>query len=248
MPQGGAWTVTTGNVVFDGEFVSAHGFGKPGTYALICVTDSGMGMDEETQLRIFEPFFTTKELGKGTGLGLAVTYGIIKQHEGFISVYSEPGNGTTFRIYLPIIPARADGENRHTPEDAASVSGTETILLAEDDEHVRDLTVSVLREFGYTVIVAVDGADAVQKFTEHNEAIDLLLFDLIMPKMNGKEALDEIRKIRPDIKVLFSSGYAPETIQQKASLADGTHLIAKPATPIALLRKVRSVLDEEKTS
>jgi two-component system NtrC family sensor kinase len=244
MPHGGTLTVTTGTTVLDAQFISSHGFGQVGPYALITVTDSGMGMDAATQQRIFEPFFTTKEVGKGTGLGLAVTYGIIKQHDGYINVYSEPGTGTTFRIYLPLIEAATDAEDRPAEQEVASVSGTETILLAEDDEHVRNLTRSVLSEFGYTVIAAVDGADAVKKFSEDNATIDLLLFDLIMPKMNGKEAFDAIRKIRPGIKVIFTSGYAPETIQGKTSLADGTHLIAKPANPTALLRKVRSVLDE----
>jgi two-component system NtrC family sensor kinase len=244
MPNGGALTVTTTQVLLNDEFVAAQNFGKPGPYALITVTDTGVGMDETTRLRIFEPFFTTKEVGKGTGLGLAVAYGIIKQHDGCINVYSEPGTGTTFRIYLPLITAeRREGDRAQQEEP--SVGGTETILLAEDDEHVRSMISSVLTDFGYTIIEAVNGADAVNKFAEQSEKIDLLLIDLIMPKMNGKEALDEIRKIRPGIKAIFSSGYAPETIQQKASLADGIHLIAKPASPTELLKKVRQVLDEK---
>jgi two-component system NtrC family sensor kinase len=245
MPRGGTLTVTTEQVVLNEKFVAAQNFGTPGPYALITVTDTGCGMDETTRLRIFEPFFTTKEVGKGTGLGLAVAYGIIKQHDGYINVYSEPGTGTTFRIYLPLIPAKIREECRALPEEA-SVGGTETILLAEDDEYVRAMTRSVLTDFGYTIIEAVNGADAVSKFTEHNESIDLLLLDLIMPKVNGKEALDEIRQIRPGIKAIFSSGYAPDTIRQKAALADGVHLIAKPASPTELLRKVRQVLDEQK--
>jgi PAS domain S-box-containing protein len=243
MPHGGALTVTTSQVQLNEEFVAAQNFGTSGPYALITMTDTGGGMDETTRLRIFEPFFTTKEVGKGTGLGLAVAYGIIKQHDGYINVYSEPGTGTTFRIYLPLLTTRVGAERRAQPEEA-SVGGTETILLAEDDEHVRAMTRSVLTDFGYTIIEAVNGADAVSKFTAHNETVDLLLLDLIMPKMNGKEALDEIRQIRPGIKAIFSSGYAPETIQQKASLADGVHLIAKPASPTELLKKVRQVLDE----
>jgi two-component system NtrC family sensor kinase len=247
MPQGGTLTVTTEQVVLNEKFVAIHNFGTPGPYALINVTDTGYGMNETTRLRIFEPFFTTKEVGKGTGLGLAVAYGIIKQHDGYINVYSEPGTGTTFRIYLPLITAKAKETRRIQPEEA-SVGGTEMILLAEDDEYVRAMTRSVLTDFGYTIIEAVNGADAVNKFTAHNESIDLLLLDLIMPKMNGKEALDEIRKIRPGIKAIFSSGYAPETIRQKAALADGVHLIAKPASPTELLRKVRQVLDEDKVA
>ena len=246
MPNGGALTVTTTQVLLNEEFVAAQNFGKPGPYALITVTDTGGGMDEATRLRIFEPFFTTKEVGKGTGLGLAVAYGIIKQHDGCINVYSEPGTGTTFRIYLPLITTERR-EGYRAQQEEISVGGTETILLAEDDEHVRTMIRSVLTDFGYTIIEAVNGADAVNKFAEQNETIDLILIDLIMPKMNGKEALDEIRKIRPGIKAIFSSGYAPETIQQKASLADGVHLIAKPASPTELLKKVRQVLDEKAT-
>ena len=246
MPRGGTLTMTTEEVVLNEKFIAAQNFGTPGPYALITVTDTGCGMDETTRQRIFEPFFTTKEVGKGTGLGLAVAYGIIQQHEGFINAYSEPGVGTTFRIYLPLITAKIREED-HTPPEEASVGGTETILLAEDDEYVRAMTKSVLTEFGYTIIEAVNGAEAVSKFTEFNETIDLLLLDMIMPKMNGKEALDEIRQLRPDIKAIFSSGYAPETIRQKAALDDGVHLIAKPASPTDLLKKVRQVLDEKVT-
>lgn len=244
MPQGGLLTVTTENVILNGEFVSTHGYGKPGAYALITVADTGIGMDGATQQRIFEPFFTTKEVGKGTGLGLAVTYGIIKQHDAYITVQSQPGVGTTFRIYLPIIAEEAEEESLLESKRAVA-GGTETILLAEDDEAVRVMTKKLLAEFGYTVITATDGADAVNRFAANSQAIDLLLFDLIMPKMNGKEAFDEIRKIRPGIKALFYSGYAPETIRQKASLAEGSQLMAKPASPVEVLRNVRSVLDGE---
>src|SRR6185369_1854828 len=198
MSKGGALTVIAENVTLDEEFVAAHGYGEPGTYALITVADTGMGMDEATRQRIFEPFFTTKEVGKGTGLGLAVVYGIIKQHEGYINVYSEPGIGTTLKIYLPVISEARDEELRSVREEAP-VGGSETILLAEDDEMVRRLEMLVLKESGYTVIEAVNGADAVSKYSESKDRIDLLLLDLIMPSMNGKEAFDEIRKIRPGI-------------------------------------------------
>jgi len=247
MPQGGVLTVTTEAVKLNGEFIAAHGYGKPGPYALIAVSDTGIGMDEATQKRIFEPFFTTKEVGKGTGLGLSVAYGIIKQHDGYINVYSEPDTGTTFRIYLPLNVAET-GQESPALQEGTEIGGTETILLAEDDEQVRILTASVLENAGYTVIAADDGVDAVSKFKLSGERIDLLLFDLIMPKMNGKDALDEIRKVRSGIKAIFSSGYAPETIRQKVSNMDGAHLIAKPVSPTELLRKVRSVLDEKPAS
>jgi PAS domain S-box-containing protein len=242
IPQGGSLTVTTAKAVLNGEFAAAHGYGKPGPYAFITVSDTGTGMDEATQKRIFEPFFTTKEVGKGTGLGLSVAYGIIKQHDGFINVYSEPGTGTTFRIYLPLDVAET-GQESPAQQERAAIGGTETILLAEDDEQVRILSASILENAGYTVIAAVDGADAVRKFAESGERIDLLLLDLIMPKMNGKEAFDKIRELQPEIKVIFASGYAPETIMQKASMAVGAHMITKPILPTELLRKVRSVLD-----
>lgn len=242
MSRGGAFTVATEQVLLDGEFVAAHGYGGTGAYALMTVSDAGAGMDEETRTHIFEPFFTTKEVGKGTGLGLAVVYGIIKQHDGFINVYSEPGKGTTFRIYLPMV-AREAVEKTVPPPEEAPARGTETVLLAEDDEALRKLTRTVLADYGYTVLVAVDGEDAVNKFKEHKDRIQLLLFDLIMPKKNGKEAYDEIRKSKPDMKIIFASGYAPDIVRQKVSLEPDTHLVYKPLSPMALLRKVRSVLD-----
>jgi signal transduction histidine kinase len=242
MPLGGKLTISTGIVTLNGEFVSVHGFGRPGEFALITVADTGTGMDADTQQKIFEPFFTTKEVGKGTGLGLAVAYGIIEQHDGYITVQSDHGKGTTFSIYLPIINTQINEESL-AGQEVSAIGGTETILLAEDDEAVRVMTKKLLTEFGYTVIDAVDGTDAVGRFAANSQRIDLLLFDLIMPNMNGKEAFDEIREIRTDIKVLFCSGYAPETVRQKVLLAEGIHLIAKPVFPLELLRKVRSVLD-----
>ncbi len=244
MPKGGRVSISTEIVTLDEHTISADGDLSPGSYALLTVTDSGEGMDEYTRKRIFEPFFTTKDVGKGTGLGLAVSYGIVKQHDGFINVYSEPGIGSTFRVYLPLIADARDYES--SAEGSEDIPcGDETILLAEDDEMVRSMTTILLTGHGYKVIEAVDGADALKRYRESSSSIDLLLLDLIMPKMNGKEAFDEIRKVRPDIKAIFSSGYAPETIRQKASLSDGAHLIAKPSSPAELLRKVRSVLDEE---
>ena len=241
MPQGGELILRTTETVLDEGFVATHGYGQPGLYALLTVSDSGTGMDKATQQRIFEPFFSTKEVGKGTGLGLAVVYGIIKQHDGFITVYSEPGQGSTFRIYLPLTTAvRPEiGAQQEHPV----VGGTETILLAEDNDLVREMVTTVLTEAGYTVIVAVDGAEAVRKFRENAGAIQLLLFDLIMPKMNGRAAADEIHKLQPAMKTIFASGYAPDIAQQKATLDDGSKLIFKPVSPRDLLKKVRDALD-----
>jgi CheY-like chemotaxis protein len=200
-------------------------------------------MDEVIRKKIFEPFFTTKEMGTGTGLGLAVVYGIIKQHEGFINVYSEMGIGTTFKIYLPLITSKVR-EEVIVPEEKILTRGTETILLTEDDESVRSLISIVLKQQGYTVIEAVDGKDAVMKFMENRETIDLLLSDLIMPKMSGKDAYDEIKVWRPDLKAIFASGYAPDVVRQKMALDSEVTLISKPITPYALLKKVRTLLDE----
>lgn len=245
MSHGGRLTLTTDNAVIDETFMTISGNVTPGSYALITFADSGTGMDEKTRLKVFEPFFTTKEVGKGTGLGLAVVYGIIKQHDGFICLESEPGAGTTIKIYLPLMVAPIV-EDQEEVLDEAAVGGSETILLAEDDEAVRNLTKAYLSEFGYTVIEAVDGLDAVIKFEENSERIDLLLFDLIMPKMNGKETLEKILQLRPGIKAIFFSGYSPEIVMQKVAELNGYELISKPVTPLNLLWKVRSVLNKSR--
>ena len=242
MPKGGILTIATEQIMLDKEFVAIHGYASPGVYAMITVADMGIGMDEQTRQRIFEPFFTTKNVGKGTGLGMAVVYGIIKQHEGYINVYSEPGKGTTFRIYLPLISSEIIEEKKEAQVDY-SERGTETILVAEDDESLRELTVSILQEFGYKVVVAVDGEDAVKKYMENKDRIQLLLFDIVMPKKTGKEAYDEIKGIKPDIRVIFLSGYAPDIIRQKGLLENNESVIYKPISPANLLKKVRNVLN-----
>ncbi len=241
MPNVGVLSIITELTEIDEEFVRNHGIGKPGPYALILISDTGIGMDEETQKKIFEPFFTTKEAGKGTGLGLSIVYGIIKQHEGYINVYSELGKGTTFKIYLPVIESRVEMEKW---EAAVSLKGgTETILLAEDDAEIRNLIKSILEGAGYKVVESVDGEDAANKFNEYKDKIGLLLFDVIMPKTNGKEAYEKIKKISPDIKVVFMSGYSKEIISQRVILEEELNFISKPIRPNELLRKVRNVLD-----
>ena len=237
MPEGGLLTIGTETVAIDHEFIKEHGFGKEGEYALISLTDTGAGMDRETREKIFEPFFTTKEVGKGTGLGLSMVYGIIKQHEGYINVYSEPGRGTTFRIYLPLIEAKAE---EIKPEVIQPIeTGTETVLLAEDETAVREFTKKMLEEYGYKVITAIDGQDAINKFKAHKNEIQLVLLDVIMPNRNGKEAYEEIKKIRPDIKVLFMSGYPADIIQKHDIIEKGFAYIEKPASPTKLLRKIK---------
>ena len=245
MPKGGRFTIATERFMLDAEFRSVHGYGQPGAYALITVSDTGIGMNDITRQHIFDPFFTTKEIGQGTGLGLSVVYGILKQHEGYINVYSEPQKGTTFRIYLPI-SEEAAAEEHEIRESEYPQRGVETILLAEDDTSLRTLVTSILEEFGYTVISAVDGEDAVKKFMENKDSIKLLLFDLIMPKKNGREAYDEIKKMKPDIRALFSSGHAPDLVRQLASSEHGVSVVHKPISPLDLLQKVRTILDEGK--
>jgi signal transduction histidine kinase len=242
MLEGGRLTISTGLQVMDEAYVAAYGYGKPGRYALITVADTGRGMAAETQKKIFEPFFTTKGIGEGTGLGLAISYGIIKQHNGYIKVYSEPGEGTAFKIYLPLSEETAPAEKTADPETVKG--GNETILVAEDDASLRKLSRVVLESFGYTVITAEDGEDALAKFMENRERINLVLLDMIMPKKNGKEVAEAIRKVCPGMKILFASGYAMEISGTKELLEDGFNFIQKPYQSKGLLLKVREVLDK----
>jgi len=225
----------------DETFVKVYTDLKQGAYALISVSDSGTGMDEKTKEKIFEPFFTTKEVGKGTGLGLSSAYGVIKQHNGSIHVYSTSGIGTTMKVYLPLVPV--GDETAAAGETILPKGGDETILFAEDDSAVRDVTRSLLEEFGYKVIVAVDGEEAVSSCMENKDGIQLVLLDVIMPKLNGKEAYEKIKKIRPDIKTIFMSGYTADILKTRLILEDGLHFISKPASPFELLTLIRTVLD-----
>jgi CheY-like chemotaxis protein len=243
MPEGGRLTIGTGLQEIDDEYIAANGFGKPGMYAIITVSDTGHGIDAETQKKIFEPFFTTKGIGEGTGLGLAISYGIIKQHDGYIKLYSEPGQGTLFKIYLPLIEAAAVLEKK-TEAPVSVKSGNETILVAEDDASLRKLTRVVLESSGYTVITAEDGEDAITKFMENREKIDLAMLDMIMPKKNGKEVSEVIRKVSPRMKILFASGYTMDTIKTRELIESGLEFIHKPVLPKELLRKVREMLDK----
>lgn len=242
MPDGGTLSIETKTAVIDEEFISSHRYGNPGPYALLTVSDTGVGMDKEMQTKIFEPFFTTKEVGKGTGLGLSIVYGIIKQHTGFITVYSEPGIGTVFNIYLPV--SMSDIEKTEPAEIKPFRGGTETLLLAEDDEDVRNITRTFFEEFGYKVISAKDGEEAINKFIENRDNIKLAILDVIMPRKNGKEVYDRIISERPDLKVLFVSGYTADIINHSGLLQEGVDIISKPVSPAMLLKKVREVLDK----
>jgi len=244
MPTGGALTIEISATEMDGKFHDQHGFGEPGRYACIAITDTGHGMEEETRKRIFEPFFTTKDAGKGTGLGMAIIYGIVKQHNGFITVYSEPDFGTTFRVYLPLT-GEAELETLSTPREELPPGGVETVLLAEDDEAVRGLHKMILEDAGYTLIQAVDGRDALDKFMQYQSEISILITDVIMPKINGKRLYEEIRKIRPDMKVLMMSGYTKDVFTERGILEDEYSFMTKPVKPYDLLKTIRNILDNQ---
>jgi PAS domain S-box-containing protein len=241
MPRGGTLTIETGTMSMDGCFINTHGFGQPGGYATIVVTDTGIGMDDATRHRIFEPYFTTKALGRGTGLGLSIAFGIVKQHKGFLECQSEPGKGTTFTIYLPVA-AREAGQ-REVPEAAAPARGEETILIAEDDTSVRSFTRQLLNEFGYYVIEAVDGEDAVNKFKDNRDRVKMVLLDALLPKKTGNQAYEEIKALSPDIKTIFLSGYARDPMRDNDVRGAGPEFLQKPVSPMDLLNKIRATLD-----
>ncbi|MBJ6751104.1 response regulator [Geomonas anaerohicana] len=237
MPGGGVFTIATG--LREGSSY-AHG-AAAGKHAVIIVADSGEGMDEATSRRIFEPFFTTKEVGKGTGLGMAIVYGIVQQHKGSISVSSTPGQGTVFTIELPLVEGGA-ALQPVLGQQSVPQTGSETILVAEDDPNVRSLVDMVLSRHGYQVILAEDGEEVVHRFQAEQHGIELVLMDIIMPRKNGIEAYAEIKKIQPGAKVLFTSGYTADFIQSRG-MKEGVELIMKPVQPMELLRKVREVLE-----
>ncbi len=240
MPSGGRLTVETSNVMLDDEYVGLHVSVRPGAYVTLAVSDTGVGMDEETRQRIFEPFFTTKEKGKGTGLGLSTVYGVVQQSGGHVWVYSEVGHGTTFRVYLPRVDAVAK-ETASEPAATALYAGTEKILLVEDDDMVRLVAREIISSSGYTVLEATRMSEAVRHCAENSD-IALLLTDVVMPRINGKELSERLTKMLPRMRVLFMSGYT-ETVVHDGVLEQGLNFIQKPFTPSSLLRKIREVLD-----
>ena len=241
MPRGGRLTIETGNAELDESYGSVHLAVRPGRYVVLAVTDTGIGMDAATQARIFEPFFTTKEAGKGTGLGLSTVFGIVKQSEGNIWVYSEPQRGTTFKIYLPRVDEVVEPEM--LAEVGVTSGGSETILLVEDSDSLRELGREILEEHGYTVIEASSGSAALQALERHTGSLDLILTDLVMSGMSGRELADHISRMRPGMKVLFMSGYTDDALGHHGDLESGTAFVEKPFTIDGLLRKVRDVLD-----
>ena len=240
MPVGGTLLIETSRLAVDTEIIGMHGSVPSGNYALLSVSDTGAGLDETTKKRMFDPFFTTKEVNKGTGLGLSIIYGIVKQHEGYISVDSVFGKGTTFKIYLPLF--QKANEEKPLEELPVSRGGTETILYAEDDASIREVLDEVLTSAGYTVIAANDGEDAMHKFTENKDKIHLLVLDVIMPKKSGKEVYDAIKQMRSDIKVLFISGYTADMIQNSGVMEESVNFLYKPVMPNDLLQKIRDTL------
>jgi CheY-like chemotaxis protein len=243
MPNGGKLTLETANVELDEAYAQQHFGSKPGSYVMLAVSDTGIGMDAETKSHIFEPFFTTKELGKGTGLGLSTVYGVVKQSEGYIWAYSEPGKGATFKIYLPRVDKPAEGMPQKAPSTTGSL-GNETILLVEDDAQVRELTKAILESRGYRVLAMDDSSKALEICKSHGGAIGLLLTDVVMPGMGGRELAERVVKQRPEIKVLFISGYTDNAVIHGGVLGTGSAFLQKPFTPSSLSDKVREILNQ----
>jgi two-component system cell cycle sensor histidine kinase/response regulator CckA len=241
MPQGGKLTIETANVVLDEIRTSKQVTIPAGLYVMLAVSDTGHGMDSGTQAHIFEPFFTTKEKGKGTGLGLATVYGIVKQSDGYITVYSEPGRGAAFKIYLPQAEAVAEPSERKIP--LRTLDGSETLLVVEDEDTIRSLACSVLQSHGYTVLEALNAKDALRLSQEQSGPIHLLLTDVVMPQTSGRELAERMTVLRPDMKVLFMSGYTDDAVVRHGVLREGTAFLQKPFAPADLARKVREVLD-----
>jgi CheY-like chemotaxis protein len=239
-----ALLIQTSCVQIDEQYVKLHVDAHTGQFVCLTVTDTGCGMDQETMSRIFEPFFSTKEFGKGTGLGLATTFGIVKQHKGWIDVESKPGAGTTFRVYLPTTPVAAQKDEDEVHDPVMPLGHREAILLVEDEEDVRELVTEILQTLNYEVVVAQSGAEALELWDEHEGEFDLLLSDVVMPGgMNGRELAHQFRQRRPNLRVILSSGYSPEAIGSLDENGDITFL-AKPYPPQDLARLVRKCLDE----
>jgi PAS domain S-box-containing protein len=237
----GTVSVETANVVLDETYIRNHVYVTPGEYVMLAFSDTGAGMDADTLKRIFEPFFSTKDKAKGTGLGLSTVYGIVKQNKGYIHAYSEPGMGTTFKIYFPRFQGKAAAPAEKT--EAASGTGTETVLIVEDEQQVLSLAREVLKRYGYQVLTASTPGEACQLVEKHEGQIHLLLTDVVMPAMNGKELQTRIQKIKPGLKTLFMSGYTANVIAQRGVLEEGVEFIQKPFSVASLAQKVRQVLD-----
>jgi PAS domain S-box-containing protein len=242
MPAGGSLTIETSNAAFDEKYCASQPFARPGRYVMLSVADTGTGMDSATLDRIFEPFFTTKEMGGGTGLGLATVYGIARQHGGFVHVYSEIGHGSRFRVFFPVSPSASVAPG--TVEDAQPVrGGTETILVAEDHEGLREIARETLSKYGYRVLLAADGEQAVQAFQSKRDKIDLVLLDVVLSRLSGPDAYSQICRENPGVPVIFVTGYSPDIALLSKVQAQGLPIVQKPYSPRDLARKVREMLD-----
>src|SRR5438309_890380 len=244
MPNGGKLTLETANVDLDGAYAADHYPARAGPFVMLAVSDTGIGMSQETQVHMFEPFFTTKEKGKGTGLGLATVYGIIKQSGGFIWVYSEVGHGTTFKLYLPRVEELAERAAAPAPARTRPARGTETVLVVEDEAPVRNVARQVLERHGYTVLEAPSAEAALDIATRYSGTIHLLLTDVVMPGLNGRELASRLVDLRPDARVIFMSGYTDDAVTRHGVLEPGSAYVQKPFTPDAIARRVREVLDQ----
>jgi CheY-like chemotaxis protein len=244
MLDGGRITIETANVYLDENYTRTHLGVSPGEFVMIAVSDTGHGMDSETRRHIFEPFFTTKERGKGTGLGLATVYGMVKQIGGDIWVYSEVGKGTTFKLYFPRV---SDPVTDSAPADTTSMTSptSETVLVVEDEKAVRDLTVKIMRQLGYHVLAAASGAEAIEVSRSHTGHIALLLTDVVMPNMSGRQLADVLIPSRPGLKVLYLSGYTENTVVHHGVLDEGVDFLPKPFSREVLAKKIREILDED---
>ncbi|MDW7771726.1 MAG: ATP-binding protein [Desulfobulbaceae bacterium] len=244
MPNGGRLTIETGDIFLDEKYANTRSDVTPGLYSMLSVTDTGIGMAPEVREKIFEPFFTTKEVGKGTGLGLATVYGIVKQHHGHIHVYSEEGHGTSFKIYFPITGGELSEQEMN--DNLVMARGTETILVVDDDESIRSLILETLKPLGYTLLEASDGIEALKIYGDVKGKIDMVLSDVIMPGMDGKELLDKLKEKQPDLKAILMSGYTDNVIAHLGDL-DSYVLVNKPLLPVSLANRIRQILDNPVT-
>jgi nitrogen-specific signal transduction histidine kinase/CheY-like chemotaxis protein len=242
MPEGGTLTIETRNAILDEEYSNTHPGSKPGSYVLLTVSDTGYGMDKDTQDRIFDPFYTTKDIGKGTGLGLAMVYGIVKSHGGYIMCYSEVGRGTVFKIYIPQMDPLVEGALAQSLEEPRG--GYETLLLVDDEDPVRDFAEQILSRYGYTVITAASGEKALDVYLQKKGEIDLVILDLIMPGMGGRKCLEKLLDINERVKIIIASGYSLEGFAKETVEMGARSFLNKPYESRTILRAVREVLDE----